>query len=217
MPHLILLGDSIFDNGRYTSGGPDVVTQVRGLLPGEWNASLLAVDGSTTENVKDQLQHLPKDSTHLVLSVGGNDALLNSSRFGLPLLGFGSPEPATHAALWAVAEIFEDFAKSYNSAMDVCQGPGLPLVVCTIYNCCFPDATYQRLVTAGLTVFNDVILSVAIKRNLPVIDLRLVCSDAADYANPIEPSSVGGAKIARAIVSLVAGPKAPPYRTAIFA
>ncbi|PYX58528.1 MAG: lipase, partial [Acidobacteria bacterium] len=29
MPHLVLLGDSIFDNSQYTSGGPDVVSQVR--------------------------------------------------------------------------------------------------------------------------------------------------------------------------------------------
>jgi hypothetical protein len=36
-----------------------------------------------------------------------------------------------------------------------------------------------------------------------MIDLRFVCSSPADYANPIEPSSIGGAKIARAIVNLV--------------
>ena len=29
MPHVVLLGDSILDNGAYTSGGPDVVTQLR--------------------------------------------------------------------------------------------------------------------------------------------------------------------------------------------
>jgi hypothetical protein len=52
-------------------------------------------------------------------------------------------------------------------------------------------------------VFNDVILRVAIEFGIPVIDLRFVCSSPADYANPIEPSSAGGAKIARAIVSLV--------------
>ena len=33
MPHVALLGDSIFDNGAYTSGGPDVVTQLRAILP----------------------------------------------------------------------------------------------------------------------------------------------------------------------------------------
>jgi hypothetical protein len=70
MPHLVLLGDSIFDNARYTSGGPDVVSQVRRLLPSGWSASLLATDGSTTDNIADQMQHLPDETTHLVLSIG---------------------------------------------------------------------------------------------------------------------------------------------------
>jgi hypothetical protein len=34
---------------------------------------------------------------------------------------------------------------------------------------------------------------------LPAIDLRLVCTEPADYANPIEPSGRGGLKIAGAI------------------
>jgi hypothetical protein len=52
-------------------------------------------------------------------------------------------------------------------------------------------------------VFNDVILRVGIEFGLTMVDLRFVCSSAADYANAIEPSSVGGAKIARAIVGVV--------------
>ena len=49
MSHLILLGDSIFDNAAYVAGGPDVVQQVRARLPQGWTASLRAVDGSVTE------------------------------------------------------------------------------------------------------------------------------------------------------------------------
>ena len=48
-------------------------------------------------------------------------------------------------------------------------------------------------------MFNDVILRVAFEHHLPVIDLRLVCNEPADYANPIEPSGRGGRKIALAI------------------
>ena len=48
MPHLVLLGDSIFDNAAYTAGGPDVVTQLRAQLPPGWSATLAAVDGSHT-------------------------------------------------------------------------------------------------------------------------------------------------------------------------
>src|SRR5712664_1385755 len=75
MAHIVLLGDSIFDNGAYTEGGPDVISQVRQLLPDGWHASLFAVDGATTVDVPYQVHRVPPDSTHLVLSAGGNDAL----------------------------------------------------------------------------------------------------------------------------------------------
>jgi len=55
MPHLILLGDSIFDNARYTAGGPAVIRQVSALVPSGWRASLLAVDGSIAKHVSSQV------------------------------------------------------------------------------------------------------------------------------------------------------------------
>jgi len=54
-------------------------------------------------------------------------------------------------------------------------------------------------------VFNDVILRVGAEFHLSIIDLRFICISPADYANPIEPSSAGGAKIARAIVRSISG------------
>jgi hypothetical protein len=50
-----------------------------------------------------------------------------------------------------------------------------------------------------------VIFRVRIESGLRIIDLRFVCTSPSDYANAIEPSSNGGAKIARAIVNLVEG------------
>src|SRR5215472_13033453 len=199
MPHIVLLGDSIFDNAQYTNGGPDVVSQVRNLLPPAWGASLLAVDGSTTVNIPDQMQHLPKVCTHLVLSVGGNNALTEASRLGISF--FGMTDEPTSKALDSLADISDTFESQYRSAVDACLGPGLPLGVCTIYNGCFPDKSYQRIASLALAIFNDVIIRVAIERNLPVIDLRSICIAPVDYANPIEPSSIGGEKIARAIVT----------------
>lgn len=203
MPHLVLLGDSIFDNAQYTSGGPDVVSQVRTLLPSGWGASLLAVDGSTTANIPDQMEHLPKECTHLVLSVGGNNALTEASRLGI--LFFGMTGEPTSKSLDSLADISDIFESEYRSSVDACLRPGLPLGVCTIYNGCFPDKSHQRIASQALAFFNDVILRVAIERGLPVIDLRLICTAPTDYANPIEPSSIGGEKIAKAIVALVTG------------
>jgi hypothetical protein len=41
---------------------------------------------------------------------------------------------------------------------------------------------------------------------LPVLDLRLICDEARDYSelSPIEPSEIGGAKIAQAIRRILA-------------
>jgi hypothetical protein len=90
------------------------------------------------------------------------------------------------------------------------------VTVCTIYNGNFPDAQLQRLASVALTVFNDAILRVAFERRLSVIDLRLVCNEPSDYANPIEPSSHGGAKIARVIVrTLALSPSTEPVARVI--
>ena len=193
--HIVLLGDSIFDNGAYTDGGPDVVSQVRELLPEGWNASLLAVDGATTSDVPSQVRLIPPDATHLVLSAGGNDALCNVGILEQPV-------NSTAQAISALADAAQSFEEKYRKALAECRALRLPLTVCTIYNGCFADANYQRIVSTALTVFNDVILRVGIGFGLPIIDLRFVCSSPSDYANPIEPSSIGGAKIARSIVSL---------------
>ena len=72
MPRIALLGDSIFDNAPYTGGGPAVIDHLRGTLPADWAADLLAIDGSISTDVPRQLNSLTGLHTHLVLSVGGN-------------------------------------------------------------------------------------------------------------------------------------------------
>src|SRR5215471_10736582 len=168
MSHLVLLGDSIFDNAAYTKGGPDVVTQVRSFLPKHWKASLLAIDGSTTNDVPTQLGRLPKDATHIVLSVGGNDALMH-----LDVLD--KPVSSVAEAVGALAEIASEFEVSYRVAIAACMATGTSLTICTIYNCCFDDLSFQRIATTTLMLFNDVIIKVAAEYGVPVIELRSVC------------------------------------------
>jgi len=208
MAHVVLVGDSILDNSAYTRGGPDVVSQVRELVPPSWEATLLAVDGSTTDHVEQQLGRLPKNATHLVLSVGGNNALMH-----LDVLE--SPVTSIRNAIETLAAIAADFEARYRRAVAACLGTGLPVAVCTIYNGCFEDRDFQRIASTTVTVFNDAIIRVAIEHAIPVIDLRSVCVDAEDYANPIEPSSIGGAKIARVIVGLVSGSRSAAPTTRI--
>jgi hypothetical protein len=198
MAHIVLLGDSIFDNGRYVFGEPDVIAQVRKLVPDGWKASLLAVDGSMTDDVPGQVRRVLGDATNLVLSVGGNDALMSADILRAPA------ESVAHA-LGALHDVSQKFEVKYRRAVDACRQLRLPLSICTIYNGYFPDPEYQRVISTALMVFNDVILRVGIEYGLNVIDLRMICSSVEDYANSIEPSSVGGAKIAKSIVNLVSG------------
>jgi hypothetical protein len=199
MPHLILLGDSIFDNAAYTAGGPPVIQQVKEQLPSGWQASLHAIDGSTTADIGDQLNGLPTDATHLVLSVGGNDALLRGDVLDTPVSSTAEALLMLHAAA-------SEFAVAYARVIEACLATQLPLVVCTVYNGNFPEAQLQLRAAIALVVFNDVIIATAVRKALKVIELRAVCTTAADYANPIEPSSQGGAKIAAAIVRALTEP-----------
>ncbi len=196
MGHVTLLGDSIFDNVAYVLGGPDVQAQVQERLPPGWQATLLAVAGSRTQDVAVQLQHLPPNASHLVVSVGGNDALDH--------LEFLTADAASVAdALDGLAAIAEAFEGTYHSMVQEMLQWQLPTALCTIYYPRFPDPAWQQRAITALTVFNDAIIRVAFTTGVPLLDLRLICNDDADYANPIEPSVAGGAKIAAAIVTLV--------------
>jgi lysophospholipase L1-like esterase len=195
--HVVLLGDSIFDNAAYLmAGAPDVVQQVRQRLPYGWKAMLAAVDGSTTRDVREQLRRLPADATHLVVSVGGNDALERSDFLT-------APARSTAEALLGLADIGDEFERGYLAMLAEVLARGLPTAICTIYYPHFPEAVLQRMAVAALTVFNDCVIRAAFAHSLPLLDLRSICTEEGDYATPIEPSAQGGEKIAQAIVKVL--------------
>ena len=198
-PHLTLLGDSTLANGAYTRGKPDVLAHMQKILPSYWTASLLAQNGATIETIPDQLARLPPYATHLLLSVGGNNAL---ARQGL----LDEPASSTAGAIIKLADAVDKFEVQYRQLIAACLKPGMPLTLCTIYNAHFADASRRRPVRAAVALFDDAIIRVATQHKLKVIDLRLVCARPEDYANQIEPSSVGGAKIARTIVAVITEP-----------
>jgi hypothetical protein len=205
-PHVALLGDSIFDNRAYTGGAPDVITHLRGLLPPPWRATLVAVDGDTSADLPARLGDVPGDATHLVVSIGGNDALGNSDLLAMPVA-------STADALALFGDRIASFEEDYRAALAAVLALGRETTVCTIYNGNLePD--YAPLARVALMTFNDVILRVAFERRLTVIDLRLVCTQPSDYANPIEPSGSGGRKIATAIARALrlVGPEGSPAR-----
>ena len=208
MSHVVLLGDSIFDNRAYVLPRPDVIHQLRARLPEGWKATLLAVDGHVTADVERQLGRIPRDASHLVVSVGGNDALGSSSILA-------EPARSVAEAVGRLAEAQSRFQRGYGQMVEAVVARRTPTALCTIYDTLYPEPQ-RRLVVAGLALFNDVITRAAFAHRLALIDLRLIFTQAGDYANPIEPSTQGGEKIASVIAGLVEADLAQGSRSTVW-
>jgi hypothetical protein len=211
MAHVVLLGDSIFDNGGYVPEGCEVATQVRRCLGDAHKVTLGARDGSVLADMPAQfaaVAALRDAPSHLVISCGGNDVL--------GLVGaMQSPVASVLDAAEMLAAWQADFRRDYCAMLQQVQACGIPFAVCTIYDA-VPNLSPG--LRSALALFNDVILREAVIRAIPVLDLRLVCAHAGDYSavSPIEPSSEGGRKIGAAIAELLLADEADVVRTVVF-
>jgi len=165
------------------------------MLPEDCSATLLARDGDVIASIGAQLACVPESATHLVLSIGGNDALQSQGVLTLPA-------DSIYSALGCLADIQESFQRAYRAMLWSVLALQKPMVVCTIY-----DAVpgLPREARTALSIFNDIICREAMGAGVPLIDLRSLLCDPGDYSeiSPIEPSAQGGEKIARAVVSLL--------------
>jgi hypothetical protein len=206
--HVILAGDSIFDNAIYVPGEPCVTDQLRAIVGDTCSVSTVAVDGDYVSDVWRQVHSFPVRATHILVSAGGNDALRHAHKLGSDYL--------TSADLFKEwADIQAGFRREYQQMLEAVLALKLHTAVCTVY-----DAVplIGAVEVTALSLFNDVITTEAIGRGIPVIDLRRVCVEPEDYSpiSPIEPSCQGGEKIASAIKRLLEQHDFSSRRTAIY-
>ncbi len=202
MPHVALVGDSVFDNAAYSAPDPGVQALLGHELGSDWKVTLPAVDGSTTKQVHEQLAGIPEDADWIVLSTGGNDALGHQELL--------VAEAASYAEVLTVfGEATDQFATDYETLLKALLRINDRTAVCTIYNGDLPSP-YGDVAPVAVSLFNDAIYRLANRYGLPVVDLRSVCTDPGDYVNGIEPSGAGGAKIAEALRDLLLG--SPPIK-----
>jgi lysophospholipase L1-like esterase len=212
MAHIVLLGDSIFDNAPYVPAGAEVQAQLRARLGPRHRVSLLARDGDVLAGIVAQvarLRELPEPADWLVVSCGGNDVL------GL-VAAMQSPASSVLEAAGLLASWQANFRRDYRRMLNVVLSRKTPVAVATIYDGVPGLAPGLR---TALAPFNDVILREAAERGLPVLDLRLVCAEAGDYAasSPIEPSAEGARKIAAVIAELALTHDPAASRTVVYA
>ncbi|HBH88792.1 SGNH/GDSL hydrolase family protein [Ponticaulis sp.] len=196
--HIVLAGDSIFDNDIYVMGEPGVVEQLRSSIPKDWSAYKIAIDGSCIRDVSAQLERLPTHATELVLSVGGNDA----REYRYLMSRIKTPGDIKSVLSGAKAE----FAAQYAALLETLQTLQLRILVCSIYTAIpFDEPEWRLFGPVAINEFNEVIRREAAKRGIPVLALEEICVEDADFSSvsPIEPSSIGGQKIVNGIISRV--------------
>ncbi len=208
MTHIVLLGDSIFDNASYVPSGRDVVSHLQQMLDADSRATLLAIDGAVVDDVASQVFHIPNNATHLMLSAGGNDALQN-------MWILAEEAQTVSDALSKLALIRERFADSYRQLIRSLVELQKPLTVCTIYQPPMFEEVPQPVLAAALSVFNDTILGIAFEESLSVIETRLLLNEESDFESIIEPSDSGGAKMAQAL-AMAANIASSQERTQVF-
>ena len=195
--HVSLLGDSIIDNKVYVGEGELSVTEHLQHKSSSY-FTMIAVDGDTTEEVLDnQLDNLKEPVSHIVLSIGGNDLLQN-----LHLLQ--DETSGMKFALEKCSELINEIQENYIKILEHLSQYDAKVLLCTVYEGDLESdlllAKYDKAGQVMLKMHNDTVYYLASKFEVDVLELRNIFTYKEDYANPIEPSHIGGEKLARAII-----------------
>ena len=158
------------------------------------------------------------EASHIVVSIGGNDLLNNISFLQTTselskIMGKGAM-----IGKWGVKElnpsrnkvfeetyfeIIEPFKKQYETIVANLSNHRANLLLCTVYEGDLVDSDEFSDVNNSsktmVSIFNDIVYRVANKYGADVLELRDIFVRPEDYANPIEPSHIGGGKLAEAI------------------
>ena len=194
---LILLGDSVIDNNSYVHGhNKPVTSHLKEILP-EWSIYKRARDGATIEDVINfQTNHLDRSSP-TVLSAGGNNLLRMLS------IVRDDRKMTFNQSVKSLKPLIEQFESDYDILLSRLSGSSLCF---TIYNPAFIyyDDTgfmspFQKACEVTVNLFNDVIQRLVKRRGFDLLELRDLMTEKTDYANSIEPSHIGGKKIATSI------------------
>ena len=200
---VLLYGDSIIDNKYYVSEGEkSVLEHLQTISTDEFIQ--IALDGDTTTDVLDkQLQVFTiKDGSKIVLSIGGNDLLQH-----LPFLYKSNFENINEGLESLQNEIFSPLAERYEAIVESLSSYRANLLLLTVYEGDLgrTDEFNGVLDSSKImaSAFNDIVYKTAKKYDADVLELRHIFTSSEDYANPIEPSHIGGEKLAKAITEWV--------------
>ena len=201
MGKLVLLGDSTIDNKVYVQTGELSVKEHLDNLV-DYEVLQIALDGAITDDViNNQIDMIPDDTSHILLSVGGND-LLQEIDFLYQDFKY-TPKRVFETVIGLLSPI----ADNYETIVKQLSTNRAKLLCATVYegnlvgSVEFDSISYSS--KAMVSLLNDSIFRICDEHKLETLDLRNIFVSPEDYANPIEPSHQGGLKFARRITDWV--------------
>ena len=227
MKKIYLLGDSIIDNTSYVeTNEKDVVSHLNSMYKEDpkVNINNRAVDGHTMRDLLNTqlLEEGLNDATHIVMSIGGNDLLQNISFLQMTSKLSEVMNKDARIGKWGVRElnpsrnkVFEEtyfeiikpFNSLYETIVEKLSNYRAKLLLCTVYEGdLFGSDEFKNVFYSSKTmvsIFNDLVYKSSSKFKTDVLELRNIFVSSEDYANPIEPSHIGGEKLAKSIVEWV--------------
>mmetsp|Transcript_2740 Transcript_2740/g.4118 ORF Transcript_2740/g.4118 Transcript_2740/m.4118 type:complete len:296 (+) Transcript_2740:37-924(+) len=199
--HIVLLGDSTLDNGRYLNLARGELS-VEKLLQKKcmergWEMTVLAQDGSMLEDVRyRQLPLIPDRATHIVISATGNDLLSLLNQMVVANFTMSSVYQVIGTRLGQLGEEYRNFLKDLKSM-------GCHLCVCTHQHPNFNHIFFKTLAIFGLGLHNNRIKTISEELDFSVIDIANMLEGKEDFANPLEMSTRGGSKLVENIDAFV--------------
>jgi lysophospholipase L1-like esterase len=187
---IVLVGDSIFDNGKYTGEGNSVKSI---LQKKHYNIMNKAVDGSTMINIRGQFATIPEEVTNnkqsaIFLSVGGNDIIKEYTEKDESVQDMRIINRLIGEYYRLVKQIVKQ--KDYK-----CK-----LILTSIY---YPTEPNFHKYYPIIQKWNKKQSELADKLNLYVFSIDSILKKNEDFINDIEPSNIGSKKIAKEIHRLV--------------
>jgi len=183
----ILLGDSILQNNNYVKEGQTVEDKLKRKT--DLNVYNYAKDNSTIVDVYDQINKIPtelnKESTIIFLSAGGNDILMNYE--------YDNGDTIKTRDLEVMLNAYKKLVESIQTRLNQSK-----IVLLDIY---YPTNIKYKQYKPVLEKWNKMLESYANKNGNKVLKVSELLVQPEDFTLSIEPSDLGGEKIANEIVS----------------
>lgn len=183
---IVLLGDSIFKNNSYVPHEKAIENILYFKTQG--NCYCYAVNSSKIYDIYDQLNSIPSDlnnkNTTIYLSAGGNDILDK-------YVERVNPDLNNMEYLKIIFSAYKKLVKTIKIKMDHCN-----LVLLDIY---YPSSAKYKPYKDLLQKWNTDLYKYAQENGIGILRISNILTHQNDFTLEIEPSEIGGEKIARNI------------------